>query len=71
MSLDVKTIYLIRHAESLENDRLACLTRSIRRIGSFTLPSKSDLYRSAELINIAAQVDSAVSDVGWDQVGTI
>jgi len=65
---DLKTLYLIRHAESMENERLASLTRSLSTVSRFSLPSKSDLYRSVQLLNVPAQVDSEVSSIGWDQV---
>lgn len=65
---DLKTLYLIRHAESMENERLASLTRSLSTVSRFGLPSKSDLYRSVQLLNVPAQVDSEVSSIGWDQV---
>lgn len=65
---DLKTLFLIRHAESLENERIGCLQRSISNVGRLSLPRMSDLRRSVELINVPAQVDSDVSAVGWDQV---
>lgn len=65
---DLKTLFLIRHAESLENERIGCLQRSISNVGRLSLPRMSDLRRSVELINVPAQVDSDVSSVGWDQV---
>ena len=65
---DLKTLFLIRHAESLENERIGCLQRSISNVGRMSLPRLSDLRRSVELINVPAQVDSDVSAVGWDQV---
>ena len=65
---DLKTLYLIRHAESLENERIGCLQRSLSDVGRLSLPRMSDLRRSVELINVPAQVDSDVSSVGWDQV---
>lgn len=65
---DLKTLFLIRHAESMENERIASLQRSISNVGRLSLPRMSDLRRSVELINVPAQVDSDVSAVGWDQV---
>merc|ERR1712151_520796 len=44
---------------------------SIKKMSSFTLPNKSDLLRSAELINVYAQVDSPVSDIGRDQINKV
>mmetsp|Transcript_2904 Transcript_2904/g.6293 ORF Transcript_2904/g.6293 Transcript_2904/m.6293 type:complete len:269 (+) Transcript_2904:85-891(+) len=68
---DLKTLYLIRHAESMENERLASLTRSLSTVSRFSLPSKSDLYRSVQLLNVPAQVDSEVSSIGWDQINQV
>ena len=65
---DLKTLYLIRHAESLENERIGCLQRSLSDVSRLSLPRMSDLRRSMELMNVPAQVDSDVSSVGWDQV---
>jgi broad specificity phosphatase PhoE len=67
----IKTIYLIRHAESEENRRIASLGRIFSGLGKFTLPSKSDLKASVELLNVTAQVDSNVSAVGTRQISTM
>jgi broad specificity phosphatase PhoE len=67
----VKTIYLIRHAESEENRRIASLGRIFSGLGKFTLPSKSDLKASVELLNVTAQVDSNVSAVGTRQISSM
>lgn len=66
-----KIIYLIRHAESEENRRLASLGRCFKRLGKFSLPSSSDVYASTELLNVMAQVDSEVSPVGVQQITTM
>ena len=63
-----KTIFLIRHAESEENRRLACLSRSMKGITLLKLPSKSDMKASVQLLNISAQIDSEVSPVGQEQI---
>lgn len=63
-----KTVYLIRHAESDENRRLACLSRSVKGLGSLKLPKKDDLYASMELVNLQAQIDSDVSPKGRTQI---
>jgi broad specificity phosphatase PhoE len=65
---DPKTIFLIRHAESEENRRLACLSRSMKGIALLKLPSKSDMKSSVQLLNISAQIDSEVSHVGQEQI---
>ena len=65
---NTKRVYLIRHAESEENRRLASLTRGIKGLGSMRLPSKDDVMASMELLNVKAQLDSNVSDVGKRQV---
>ena len=65
---DTKTVYLIRHAESLENERIACLTRSLSSLSRFALPRRSDIRRSVELLNVPAQVNSDVSPQGRAQI---
>jgi len=64
----LKTIYLIRHAESDENRRLGSLGRIVQGCTSLTRPNKSDLVASMELLNVQAQIDSDVSEVGRRQV---
>jgi len=66
-----KTVYLIRHAESDENRRLASLGRSVKGLGSLSLPNKSDVIASMELINIKAQIDSDVSPRGQIQINEV
>ena len=63
-----KNIYLIRHAESNENHRLDCLSRSIAMLGKLSLPSKEDVATSFELIDVKGQIDSDVSEKGQRQV---
>jgi broad specificity phosphatase PhoE len=66
--LTQKTVFLIRHAESEENRRLSSLGRCFKTLGKFSLPSKSDIYASTELLNVMAQIDSNVSQVGAEQI---
>ena len=63
-----KTIYLIRHAQSEENRRLASAKTAIQDLFQFSLPKSSDIYAGLELINIPAQIDSHVSPVGKAQI---
>jgi hypothetical protein len=63
-----KSVYLVRHAESLENRRLHSLSQAFRQIGRFSLPAKNDVVASIELLNVSAQVDSSVSDTGERQI---
>lgn len=67
-SVATKTVYFIRHAESEENRRIAALSRVFRGLGTFTLPSSADVVASTELLNVAAQVDSNVSEIGVKQI---
>lgn len=66
-----KRVYLIRHAESEENRRLASLTKSIKGLGSLKLPTKDDVMASMELLNVRAQLDSDVSQVGRKQISQL
>lgn len=67
----LKRVYLIRHAESLENERSASLQRSASDLLRLRLPSRTDVLRASELLDIQSQVDSDVSDVGWDQIRNV
>ena len=66
-----KTIYLIRHAESDENRRQQSLYKSISKVRKLTLPTKADLAASLELVDVNAQIDSDVSDVGKRQIAQV
>lgn len=67
-SVKTKTIYLIRHAESNENHRLRTLSESFMKLGKLSFPTKEELVTCTELINVKAQIDSNLSDVGKAQV---
>lgn len=67
-SAQTKTVFLIRHAESDENRRLASFSRCFKKLGNFSLPSRSDLVASTELLNVPAQLDSGVSEIGAKQI---
>lgn len=63
-----KTIFLIRHAQSEENRRLASAKTVVKDILTFSLPKKSDMYAGMEWFNIPAQLDSHISIVGKTQI---
>ncbi|KAG7351948.1 histidine phosphatase superfamily branch 1 protein [Nitzschia inconspicua] len=63
-----KTVYLIRHAESEENRRIAALSRTFKTLGRFSLPKSADVYASTELLHVQGQVDSNVSEIGAKQI---
>lgn len=64
----LKTVYLIRHAESDENRRRASLTKCFEQITTGAIPSTEDLNASFELLNVPAQVNSDVSEIGAQQI---
>jgi broad specificity phosphatase PhoE len=66
-----KTVYLIRHAESEENRRVGSLKNMFRSVTAFSLPSFKDIGASFELLHVTGQVDSAVSDVGVQQIASM
>jgi len=66
-----KTVFLIRHAQSDENRRLASLTNTFKGLIRFKLPQKSDIVASVELLNISAQIDSDVSPEGKIQIDAL
>lgn len=59
---------MIRHAESEENRRLFSLIRCIRQLGRFSLPTSSDVIDAIEFFNFHEQVDTALSDIGLQQL---
>jgi len=63
-----KTIYLIRHAESLENSRMASFKNVAYSLTRFCLPSSKDVSHAFPLWNMPAHVDSHVSDFGRQQI---
>ena len=68
MSSKPKTVYFIRHAESEENRRLASLKTCVQSLQGFQLPSSACVKSSLELLNVSAQIDSDVSDIGIQQI---
>jgi hypothetical protein len=66
-STTMKTIYLIRHAESEENRRIGSLGKCFSDLGRFRLPAVKDVTASMGLINLPAQLDSDVlcKSVRW------
>jgi glucosyl-3-phosphoglycerate phosphatase len=64
----IKTVYLIRHAESEENRRLGALRQAWTSLRQFSLPARSDLRATAELVNIPSQIDSGLSPMGQEQI---
>jgi hypothetical protein len=63
-----KTVYLIRHAESEENRRVGSLKNMVRSARAFSLPSSKDFTASLQLLHVTGQVNSAVSDIGVQQI---
>jgi hypothetical protein len=64
----VKTIFLVRHAESDENRRLHSLKTAFKDLTRFALPQTKDIVASCELIRIDQQVNSNVSQFGKQQI---
>jgi broad specificity phosphatase PhoE len=62
-----KTVFLIRHAHSLENQRIASMFSCLGDLGRFSLPKRSDVGASLELLNISANHDAPISDTGMGQ----
>jgi broad specificity phosphatase PhoE len=67
----IKTVYLIRHAESEENRKVASLKKVFGGLTRFSLPSSADVWTASQLINIPAQVDSSVSAIGVQQIASM
>lgn len=67
-SKGIKTVYLIRHAESHENRRRHSLTRCFEQISTGAIPSSEDLNASFELLNVPENLNSGVSTIGAKQI---
>lgn len=67
-SAAVKTIYLIRHAESEENRRVGSLKSAAKAVARFSWPSSKDISAALELVRVNEQIDSAVSEFGKQQI---
>lgn len=63
-----KTVYLIRHAESEENRRLFSMKTAVNDVARFSMPKASDVSAAMSWFYIPAQVDSAVSEKGKQQI---
>ncbi|CAB9511011.1 expressed unknown protein [Seminavis robusta] len=64
-----KTVFLIRHAESVENQRISSMFSCLGDLRSFSLPKRSDVGASLELLNFAHDVP--LSEVGLQQCQTM
>ena len=63
----LKTVYLIRHAESLENQRISSMLTCFGDLGRFSLPKKSDVAATCGLLNVHANADAPISPMGLQQ----
>lgn len=63
-----KSLYLIRHAESEENRRLASLQNVIWSVLGLSWPMSADVRAALELVDVSGQVDSPVSSRGKLQI---
>jgi len=68
---NLKTVYLVRHAESNENRRQTSLRNSFDKLRKLTLPTKEDVTASVELLDVNAQLDSDVSEEGQRQIENV
>ena len=67
-SRHTKTVYLIRHAESIENERLASFKTAVRTLSRFGVPNRKDVTAACGLFNVSENVDSHLSDFGRRQI---
>lgn len=67
-STQTKTVFLIRHAESEENRRLASFKTTMKTLARFRLPNTKDVTAGFGLLNVYENVDSHVSEFGQRQI---
>ena len=66
-----KTIYFIRHAESLENVRHQSIHRVLADLKSASLPDPHDVVSVVDLLDFPAQVDTPVTGRGKRQIRNV
>lgn len=64
-STGAKTVYLIRHAHSLENQRISSMFSCFGDLSRFSMPKKEDVGASLELLKL--EHDAPLSDHGLKQ----
>ena len=67
----MKTIYLIRHAQSFENTRMTALRASISNLKEFRAPPSGALSLSLGLLNVPHLVDCPLSSVGLQEIENV
>ncbi|CAK9011578.1 Uncharacterized protein SCF082_LOCUS11153 [Durusdinium trenchii] len=63
-----KTLFLIRHAESMENEKLGSLKKFFHSIGRLELPEWAHFYHGVSIVGEPSLVDSTLSTKGKKQV---
>mmetsp|Transcript_613 Transcript_613/g.788 ORF Transcript_613/g.788 Transcript_613/m.788 type:complete len:261 (-) Transcript_613:2088-2870(-) len=66
-----KIVYLVRHAESIENEKLASVKYCLGQFGSFGLPEWKKFKHGASLLGEPSIVDSKLSKDGEEQVESL
>jgi broad specificity phosphatase PhoE len=64
----LKTVYLMRHAESEENRRIAALGCTFKSLSKLSIPKSSDVVASTELLRAQGRCDTNVSEIGARQI---
>jgi hypothetical protein len=67
----LKTVYLIRHAQSMENEMIGNFKSSVKGLGSFIPPSFSSVWSTLGLINVPGLIDCNISDAGRHEIKTV
>lgn len=66
-----KTVYFIRHAESMENEKHKSMHRVIENLKTASMPNPDDVIDTVELLNIPSNVDTAVTARGKLQIANV
>lgn len=66
-----KTIYFIRHAESLENERLGSIKNAFHDLARLSLPKARDVTNGLQWFNFPSQIDSDVTEQGRQQIASM
>ena len=70
MTVSMKQVYLIRHAQSLENVALQCALDGVYRIGRLQTPTTEQVAAARHLL-LSHDKDADVSDRGMEQIADL
>ena len=66
-----KTVYFVRHAESVENEKHRSIHRVLENLKSASLPDHDDVIKVVELLDMPSNIDTPVTPRGRRQIQNV